>query len=267
MKSYKNYYGFQKEPFEQKIEIKDLYPIPGLDPLVQRFLYAVNLSTAAVVTGDVGAGKSTSIRYAANKLHPSAYKIIPIIANTGTILEFMRQICLAIDIECNSHSITTLIKIVKNSFLEVASRKQKPVLIVDEPNLMRLDVFAQIHTMMQFEFDSKPIVTLILCGQSNLIDKLMYHTTRPLASRIVARSHLEGLKLKDMEGYLNHHLQIAGSNDQLFAQEAILAIMQGSGGLLRRANIIARGALIAAAEEKCQTVSAEHVRIASSEII
>ena len=51
------------------------------------------------------------------------------------------------------------------------------------------------------------------------------------------------------------------------AEEAILAIQQGSGGLLRRANHLARGALVAAALEKNRTVSAEHVRAASTEII
>jgi type II secretory pathway predicted ATPase ExeA len=70
-----------------------------------------------------------------------------------------------------------------------------------------------------------------------------------------------------MAGYLKHHLQIAGVSDPLFADEAVFAIHQGSGGLLRRANNLARGALIAAAKEKCSVVSAEHVRIASTEMI
>jgi type II secretory pathway predicted ATPase ExeA len=70
-----------------------------------------------------------------------------------------------------------------------------------------------------------------------------------------------------MEGYLNHHLKIAGVKEQLVAEEAVLAIQQGSGGLLRRANHLARGSLVAAALEKNRTVSAEHVRAASTEII
>lgn len=57
------------------------------------------------------------------------------------------------------------------------------------------------------------------------------------------------------------------SQNQLFADEAILAIHQGSGGLLRRANNLARGALIAAAKEQGKVVSVEHVRVASTEII
>ena len=56
---------------------------------------------------------------------------------------------------------------------------------------------------------------------------------------------------------LKHHQEIAGVKNQLFADEAILAIHQGSGGLLRRANNLARGALIAATREKGKVVSAD----------
>jgi type II secretory pathway predicted ATPase ExeA len=70
-----------------------------------------------------------------------------------------------------------------------------------------------------------------------------------------------------METYLNHHLKIAGVPQALFSPDAITAIQQGSGGLLRRANHLARGALVAAAHEKTQLVSSEHVRIASTELL
>ena len=53
----------------------------------------------------------------------------------------------------------------------------------------------------------------------------------------------------------------------LIPEQVVTAIHQGFGGLLRRTNNLARGALVAAASEKCNTVSAEHVCIASTEII
>jgi len=53
-----------------------------------------------------------------------------------------------------------------------------------------------------------------------------------------------------MEAYLRHHLEIAGVKEQLFTDEAVLAIHQGSGGLLREANLLAKGSLIRAAIEK-----------------
>lgn len=265
--SYRNYFGFSKEPFAQDIRIDDVYPIPGLQAATERFQYALGLGAVCLITGDVGSGKSTALRYAASKLHPSQYKVVSVIASTGSIIEIMRQLCNGFDIQSNSNSLAKLIHTLRTVIVEIAHRKQTPVLIIDEANLMRLEVFAQLHTLNQFDMDSRPLLSIILAGQNNLLDKLMFHTSRPLASRVIGRSHLQGLKHKDMAGYLKHHLEITGVSQQLFSDEAILAIHQGSGGLLRRANLLAKGSLIAAANEQCTVISAEHVRIASTEII
>lgn len=267
MTNYKSFYGLSKEPFPQDIKTDELYQTAALQALTERFLYAVNIGAVSVLTGEVGSGKSTALRYASGKLHPSMYRVISVIANTGSVIEILRQICISLDVECRSHSIATLIKTIRNILIEITQRKQIPVLIIDEAQLMRLEVFAEIHTIGQFDMDSKPMLPIILSGQNNLIDKLMYPASRPIASRVVGRSYFEGLKHKEMAEYLKWHLEIAGIKEQLFSEEAVLAIHQGSGGLLRKANNLAKGSLIAAAREKTQVVSAEHVRIASTEII
>lgn len=264
---YRNYFGFQKEPFAQDIRIEDLYALPGLQASTERFMYGLELGAVSIVTGDVGSGKSTALRYASSKLHPSRYKAVALVGSAGSMIDILRQMCTGFDVEGTSNSLAKLIRILRSAVLEITQRKQTPVLIIDEASLLRVEIFAQLHAVSQFDMDSKPLLPLVLAGQNNLLDKLMYHTSRPLASRIIGRSHLEGLKHKDMAGYIKHHLQIAGVKDQLFAEEAVLAIHQGSGGLLRRANLLAKGALIAAANEKCTIVSAEHVRMASTEVI
>ncbi len=76
----------------------------------------------------------------------------------------------------------------------------------------------------------------------------------PLASRIVARSHLQEVNREGMKRYLDHHLKIAGLKQSPFDSQAITAIYQGSGGLFRKANHLARGVLVAAAGGKSQVV-------------
>lgn len=262
----RHFFGFAKEPFSSDIRVDDLYHTAALVGMKERFLYAVNLGAISIVTGDVGSGKSTALRYASSFLHPSQYQLIPVVASTGSVVEILKQICMALDVEWSSISLAKLMRTIRGAVMEIGKRKQIPVVVIDEASLLRIEVFAQLHTLGQFEMDSKPLLPIILAGQNNLLDKLMYITSRPLASRVIGRSHLEGLKQKDMEGYLKHHLEIAGIKEQLFSDEAILAIHQGSGGLLRRANLLAKGALISAAREKCMVVSAEHVRLASTEI-
>jgi general secretion pathway protein A len=262
----RHFYGFTKEPFCPDVRVDELFHTAALEGAKERCLYAVSLGAISVITGDVGSGKSTALRYAASALHPSQYQIIPVVASTGSIIEVLKQIAMALDIEWGSISLAKLMRIIRMAITEIGKRRQIPVLIIDEASLLRIEVFAQLHTLGQFEMDSKPLLSIILAGQNNLLDKLMYLTSRPLASRVIGRSHLDGLKQKEVAGYLKHHLEIAGISEQLFSDEAILAIHQGSGGLLRRANLLAKGSLIAASREKCMVVSAEHVRMASTEI-
>ncbi|CAO0824496.1 hypothetical protein DFAR_670005 [Desulfarculales bacterium] len=73
-----------------------------------------------------------------------------------------------------------------------------------------------MHIITQFQEDSKPILPFILAGPNNLADLLIYRTSLTLASRVVARSHLAGVSLQDMQAYLLHHLKIVGVKQNLF---------------------------------------------------
>ena len=108
---------------------------------------------------------------------------------------------------------------------------------------------------------------VILCGQDLLLDHLMANSARPLASRVLGRSHLEALRKEIMIEYLEHHLKLAGSTRKIFSDDSIFAIHQSSGGLLRKANFLAKTAMMAAAMEENQMVTPEHVRIAATEIL
>lgn len=264
---YRAFFGLKKEPFPTDVDLDEIYHTSDLEGVKDRFEYAVRMGAMALVTGEIGSGKSTALRHAASKLHPSEYRVIYLTASSGSILEFYRLLLAELGFDTSSPSRAFLIRTIKRETLDLyLAKKIKPVLIIDEASLMRLDVFAELHTITQFEKDSKPYLPLILAGQNNLVDKLMYRASMPLASRIVARSHLDGVDRQEMEGYIRHHLKITGVKHNLFDEAAITAIHQGSGGLFRKANHLARGALMAAAEQKQNTASAEHVRLAASEI-
>ncbi len=264
---YRVFFGFKREPFSQNLRVEEMLQSQAVTCVKERFLYAVDIGAIAVITGDVGSGKSSALRLASSGLHPSEYRILYITATSGTIAELYKQICYCLDVEMKGSSKAVLTRIIRTCLLEMVQKKQKPVLIVDEASILRLDVFTELHTITQFEGDSKPVLPIILAGQNNLIDNLMFRQSRALASRIVARGHLESLNLQEMQLYLQHHLAIAGCKQSIFSEQALTAIHQGSGGLLRRANNLARGSMMAAAMEKCSVVSAEHVRVASTEII
>jgi type II secretory pathway predicted ATPase ExeA len=265
---YRSFFGLKREPFAADLKIEELLETPATQDVRERFHYAVRLGAICVVTGEVGSGKSTALRWAAHGLHPSEYKPLPIMATSGAIPELYKQVAWALDMEIHTNSRARLTRAIRSSVIDlVESRKVRPVLIIDEANHLSTDVFSELHVITQYRQDSCPMLPIILAGQTPLLDRLAIRSVAPLASRVVARAHIEAVSLTDMTGYLQHHLQIVGAKPTLFSEQATLAIHQGSGGLYRRANHLARGALIAAAAEKCQIVSPEHVRIASTELI
>jgi general secretion pathway protein A len=265
--NYRSFFGLNKQPFGADINLNEILKTSELIDVKERFDYVIGLGAIGLITGEVGSGKSTAIRYAAEHLHPSEYKSLYMTASSGAIMEFYRQLVNELDIYIKTNSKTMMLRLIKKEIgTLVCEKKIKVVLLIDEASLMRLEVFAELHTLCQFEKDSKPYLPIILAGQNNLIDKLSYRSSQPLASRIVARSHLQGTDLAGMQDYLKHHLAIAGIKHNLFDQNAITAIHQGSGGLFRKANHLARGALIAAAANQANLVNADHVRLAATEI-
>jgi len=266
MDSIRHHFGFKRDPFPRNVALKELYPLPALKPLLQRVTFAIDQKAIAVVTGDVGSGKSTSLRYVASTFHSSEYELITIVGGNYSPMELYRQILLNFGLSYMSYQVSMMVTKIRELILEIASRKVTPVLIVDEAHLLKRAVFTQLHTLAQFEFDSRPVMPMILCGQDYLLEHLMANAVRPLASRVLGRNHLEAIKMEVMEEYLNHHISLAGGTSKVFSQEAVFAIHQGSGGLLRRANSLAKTALMACSIEENHTVSAEHVRVASTEL-
>jgi len=268
MNKYNAYFGFDKEPFSNTLSPKNLLKLPAMVGVKERMDYILDLGAIMVVTGEVGSGKSTSLRWSCSHYHPSQVLVLNIIANSGSINEFYKQLFWVMDLDIKSSSRALLVKSFKTTLKDiVASKKQKVILIVDEASLLRPDVFAEVHTLTQFENDSKNLISVVFAGQANLIDKLTYRTSAPLASRVISKCHLGSINKDQMEEYLYHHLKIAGVKKMLFSDAAITAIHQGSAGLLRKANFLAKGGLIAAANENQNTVLPEHIRIASTELI
>lgn len=267
MSSYNAYFGFKTEPFSSEISSKNLLKLPSMVSVKERFDYVMS-GGVFIITGEVGSGKSTSLRWSQGQYHPSQYLFLNITATGGSLIEFYKQLCWELDVEAKTGSRVGILKSFKNTIREIATtKKQKIIIIIDEAHLLRIDIFAELHTITQFDNDSKNLFSLVLAGQPNLLEKLTYRSSAPIASRVISRTHLSHLNQEQMAVYLEHHLAVAGVKKQLFSDQAITAIYQGSAGILRKSNLLARGGLVAAAMEKEQIVSAEHIRLASTELL
>ena len=189
---YLPFFGFEKEPFTADIAVKDILETDQLAASKNRFDYTLGLGAIYLITGEIGSGKSTAIRYLVNALHPSEYKLIYVTATSGSILELYRLIIGELGMKPAGTSRAVMTERIKREVLElIHSKKQTVVLVIDEASLLRLEVFVELHTLCQFEMDSKPYLPIVLAGQTHLIDNLRYPGCLPLASRVVAKSHFK----------------------------------------------------------------------------
>ena len=235
---YRLFFELQHEPFGSDIALDQILLTDGLKGVEKRLGYAMRTGSVALVTGEIGSGKSTALRYVTESLHPSEHLCLYVTATTGSILELYRQIVAALGVQNQGVSRALMLQTIRSQVTELCcAKKLKVVLVIDEASLLRMEVFAELHTLLQFEKDAKPFLPLVLAGQSNLLDCLAYRPASPLASRVVARSHLEGVNRQQMQKYIEHHLAIAGVTKKLFDEAAVTAIHQGAGGLFRKGRL------------------------------
>jgi len=265
--NYRAFFGMNREAFPQDLALKDILETHDISLVKERLDYVLAIGAIGLVTGEVGSGKSTAIRYVLSKLHPSEYQVVSLTACSGSILEFYRLLLAEFNIDKHSTSRAAMIRLVQREIKElVLAKKRKVLLVVDEASMLRLEVFGELHTITQFDNDSRAWLPIIFVGRTDLADKFYYPASRPLASRVVAKAHLEPVDRQGMERYLAHHLALTGIDNPIFDEAAVTAVHQGSGGFFRKANHLARGALVAAASDKSPNVTPEHVRLASTEI-
>lgn len=262
------YFGFKRPPFGDEISVKELMQLPAMIGIRERVDYLQQNGGVMIVSGEVGAGKSTALRWSASHYHPSEVLILNIVAQGGSITEFYKQLCWSLDLPIRTTSRAHLLKSFRDALVErISGRKQRVLLLIDEANLLRIDVLTEIHTLTQFQGIGGDRISVVFCGQTSFLDRITHHHVAPLASRVMARAHLAPISRDQMGEYIEHHLKIAGVRKKLFSDAAIGAIHQGSAGTLRRANHLCRGSLVAVAGESRDEVTPEHVRIAATELI
>ena len=149
---------------------------PELLDAQQRLDYTLRHGTICLVTGEVGAGKSAALRWSCGQLHSPRYNTLWFTAPAGSILEVYRQLLVELDLATVASSRAVLNRLIRSRIdaLVSSQKKQQPPVVIDEASLLCFDVFAELHTITQFDGDSKPWLLMVLPGQNNLAENLLY---------------------------------------------------------------------------------------------
>jgi type II secretory pathway predicted ATPase ExeA len=248
------FFGFKKTPFGDCPDAKQLYSSQASNQVKARLQFLVDHHGVGLLTGEVGAGKSTAARTFIAGLNPSLYKTLYLHWTSGSALDLLRLLALELNLQ-PAHIRGDLVRQISEAIVRLnQTKKQHPILILDESQLLRHEALELLPLLLNFDMDSSHYLTLLLVGQPLLRRTLSLQIHEPLRQRIAVQYHLEGLSREETDHYLGQQLKVAGVAQPLFNETACQALYQASKGIFRKVNKLALAALRLAASRKASVV-------------
>ncbi len=242
---YLDYWGVEEPPFENVPNKSIFFRSPQHDEAMIRLLYAVeHKKGVAMLTGDVGSGKTTVTRALMSRLTKDRFDF-KLISNPALgPLDLIRAILMKFGEDAESDSKTVLLGQLNNRLLQNYEQNISTVLAFDEAHvIVDSGTLDELRMLLNMQSDDQFLITLVLIGQPPLLKTIS--GLQPLKERIGIKYHLDPLDIQNTMRYILFRLKSAGATRGIFTKEAIYAIFEYSQGIpLRINNICDRSLLI-----------------------
>lgn len=243
-----DHFDFDHLPFEKAIDDDRLWLPPSRQELVDTICTAVDRRQNAVITGEPGVGKTCVLRAVRHRLADTDVRLTYCHNATLSRRDFYRQLCIALDLEASATA-AALFHAVSTHVTELGRDRIHPVIILDEAHLLRRETLEHLHILLNYGWDSKPLLSLVLVGLPELDDRLKLRRNRALYTRLAQRLRIDALGVDDCADYIDTRLADVGCDTEVFTRDAISMICEASLGTLREIDRICQSALIRAAEQ------------------
>jgi general secretion pathway protein A len=243
---YKEFYGLEDSPFTLTPDPRFIVFTPSYNEVLASLYYGLeNAKGLIVLTGEVGTGKTTALRWILRRLDSSvlaAYVFNPRLS----IDEFYHHVTQLLGIKDwtnKAELLSTMGRVLEDRH----RRGLRTVLIIDEAHELSDYVLEEIRLLMNFESDNAKHLQIVLTGQPELREKLNQPNLRQLKQRVALRCKMHQLpNVDETERYITERLLIAGSDQpNVFTPGAIDFIFQCSEGIPRQINNLCDNAMLA----------------------
>ena len=170
--------------------------------------------------------------------------------------DFYRHVCLALGLSPKATAAAVFYAIATH-VEGLGVERIHPVLLIDEAHLLHQDVLEHLHILANYEWDSKPLLSLILVGLPETRSRLALAKNRSLWSRIHSRLSLGEATPGDTAEYVAHRMKRGGCEREVFTSDALALVHEDSKGRLRDIDRVATEALRVGARRKLRVVDRE----------
>jgi general secretion pathway protein A len=256
---YEKHFGFRERPFALTPDPSFLYRSRKHGMALTMLEYGlINDAPIIVITGEIGAGKTTLIRQLLNQLDDRTS--VGLISNTHKAFgELIQWVAMAYGLPHEGRDKVSLYRAFVDFLIAEYAKGKRTVLIVDEAQNMDAETLEELRVISNINADKNLVLQLVLVGQPELRDTLRQKRLEQFAQRIAVDYHLDALEFKEAREYIQHRLEFAGGSKNIFQPDAILEIFRHSEGVPRLINALCDTALVYAFAEGRQRVTGKLV--------
>lgn len=250
---YLAHFGLKAAPFSKEISDADLWLPSSKTSLVDELVEAMDERSSVMLVGEPGVGKTCVLRALRHRLPQAGFRLTYCHNATLGRRDFYRQLCLALGLSPNATAAAVFFAVSKH-VEDLGREKVHPIFLLDEAHLLHQDTLDHLHILLNYQWDSKALLSLILVGLPELDDRLASRRNRSLYSRLGGRLYIAPLSSEDTAEYVRLRLERAGCDREVFASDAIAMLHEAASGALRDVDRLATSALREAAKKKKKLV-------------
>jgi type II secretory pathway predicted ATPase ExeA len=223
---YYDYWGLKKPPFDN-VPDPSMYveSHASVENTIAETLFAIEEGNEciAVIVGDVGLGKTLSLRLILDNLSQDKYKVAFITNPDMSFVQLMREIVGQLTGHpCEIQKRIDLLEIFNKIIFQTADEGKKVLLFVDEANALPPGNLESLRLLTNMQEDHRNLFTIVLAGQIELARRLEHPRRANLFQRIGTYCRIDKIQSPDLiKDYVETRLRLAGGSKKIFTDEAI----------------------------------------------
>lgn len=235
---YESFYGLTGKPFQLNPDPSFFFGSREHRRAMAYLEYGLHQNEGfIVITGEIGAGKTTLVRGLLDKLDPDTVIAAQLVSTQLGAEDTLRMVGAAFGLRTGDVSKSDVLLSLEAFLVELSEQGKRALLIVDEAQNLAPRAVEELRMLSNFQLETHALLQSFLIGQPEFRRTMERPQMQQLRQRVIASCHIGPMDAEETRGYIEHRLKCVGwKGDPKFDDEAYQAIFELTGGIPRRIN-------------------------------